>query len=294
MAGSAAQQRNELRRVRGVGVFAFDEGIFEDITAARLFKIIVAGAQNFGNGIRLGDGHDAGALGVVRGMQRHGEVDGDALLRQGAHLRHQPAGGEADVAGADIDAPGGGDVLQKADGVGVIVQRFAAAHQHDVGDGALFRRAAAAGVDGEDLAQNFAGGEVAHQPVQPRSAEGAVHAAAHLGRHALRSAIFIAHQHPFDDVAVRQGEEVFFGAVGRGVDLGDAHGLVFKPLQQFLLQGGGELGDVCNFFAAHEAAIQLPGAVFLFAQLCHQLLYFGKGKILQDLLHDDTFRKCAM
>ena len=66
------------------------------------------------------------------------------------------------------------------------------------------------GVDEGDLGKDFASGKVADKPAQRGGAKLATHTTPHLRRHALRVAVFVLHQHPFDQVPVGKTEKIFF------------------------------------------------------------------------------------
>ena len=284
VAGPAFEKGDERPRVFLVAVLPFDERIFKIVPPARLFKIIGAGFEDFGNSIRLRDGHHPGAVLVGSRVQRNGEIDGNPLVRQLVHLRHQAAGGQGNVAGADVQPLRRRDVFQKPHRFGIIVQRLPAAHEHDVGHGAgLFAPAfqlgivRVQGVDDENLRQNFPCREISHQPAQRGRAEFTAHAAPHLRGNALRAAVFVLHQHPFDEVAVRKLEQVFFRPVRGMKDLPDFHGLVLKfpkePIAEFRRKGG----DCGNLSALRQAVEKLFRAEFFLAETEYQ--GFGLRKI---------------
>ena len=93
--------------------------------------------------------------------------------------------------------------MQKAQNLLVVVQRLADAHEHNVGD-----PLPNVPLGGVHLGRDFARHQVAHPARLGGGAEPAAHAAAHLGRHAHRVAIVVAHHHRFDAVAVRQLEQI--------------------------------------------------------------------------------------
>ena len=81
-------------------------------------------------------------------MQRYGEIERQSFVRKAFHGGNQTAGGKADVADTHAEAPFRRGVAQKThDGV-VIVEGFAAAHEHDVFHRSFFARAALQAVDG--------------------------------------------------------------------------------------------------------------------------------------------------
>ena len=119
----------------------------------------------------------------------------------------------------------------------VIVERFAAAHKHDVGDLTVFDAAALRRVDGDDLSQDFGKSQVADEPVPSRRAESAVHPAPYLRGHAKRVAVVVRHKHPFDEVAVGKTEKILFAAVARGIDFEYSDGIGHELFGHFGAQG---------------------------------------------------------
>ena len=136
-------------------------------------------------------------------MEGDGKGELQLLLGQLVDLRHQTAGGKADVPHPDVDAFGRGDVLKESHHLVEIVQRFANAHQHDVGDAlpdVLLR--------GIDLGADLARFQVADAARLCGRAEAAAHPAAHLRGDADRVAVVVAHNDRFDAVAVGHPQQV--------------------------------------------------------------------------------------
>ena len=109
------------------------------------------------------------------------------------------------------DAQGGGDVV-------VVEQRLAHAHQHDVGEQAFAarRRPLAVGVARQqDLADDLAGAEVAHQALGAGVAEAAGQGAADLRGQAERAAVLFGDEHALRLVAVGEAQQPLAGAVVR-------------------------------------------------------------------------------
>ena len=92
--------------------------------------------------------------------------------------------------------------MQKLYRVFVVVQRFAAAHEHDVVDAPPFRGEHA--VYRGHLPQHLPRRQVAHAAFERGGAEAAAHAAAHLRGEAEGVAVVVAHDHALDEVAVCQ------------------------------------------------------------------------------------------
>ena len=123
-------------------------------------------------------------------------------------IRDSAAGGQADVAHADVHPVGAGNDGEKIHHIVEVVQRLADAHEHDVAD-AL----ADVLLGGVDLPCYLPCFQVAHPARLGGGAEAAAHAAAHLAGHACGDAVVVAHDDRLDAVAVLKGEEVLHRAV---------------------------------------------------------------------------------
>ena len=121
---------------------------------------------------------------------------------------HHAAGGDGDVPRSEVRTFAGVDELQGAHRLVVVGERFAHAHDDDIGDLTEFSRQH---ILGDDLV----GGERAHHSLRAAGAEDAAHRAADLRRDALGEAAGGGNQHRLDRVAVFESDEQFFRAVRR-------------------------------------------------------------------------------
>ena len=112
-----------------------DHGIFKMDAPAGYIVIAAAGLHQLRNGIGLVDRHDPAADLVIGPVEGNGQRDLELLLRQLINLRHQAAGGQADMAHGNVHAVGAVDQFQEPQHILKIVQRLANAHQHNVGNG---------------------------------------------------------------------------------------------------------------------------------------------------------------
>ena len=136
-----------------------------------------------------------------------------------------PGGRQRDAAAGNADAFIVGDDQQRVAHRLEIIQRLAHAHHHHIGDEAAAGRGFAVGPVVEavarhhDLADDFARGEVAHQPLRAGVAERAVQRAADLRGNAQRAAVGFRNidaldfMRLLDAVAARQSQQPFAGAV---------------------------------------------------------------------------------
>ena len=202
-----------------------DHGVFKGYAPPGPTEIPVAGGKQLLHIPGPVHRHDPGPGLAVRRVEGHRQRQLQILLRQGVDARHHAAGGQADMAHADVQPVGMVHQAQEPQNVFPVIQGLSNTHQHDIGD-------LPAGIQlGEQhLVQHLPGGQVPDLSGHGAGAEGAAHAAAHLGGDAHGIAVMILHQHRFDAVAVRQLPQVFYGAVQPG----------------FLLSGHGWHGDgVC-------------------------------------------------
>ena len=197
-------------------------------------------------------------------------------------LVDQTAGGQADVAHADVHAVRAVDELEEAHDVVEVIQRLTDAHEHDVGD-----RQAGIELGKEHLIDQLRRLEPPDEPADRRRAEFAAHRAADLGGDADGIAVVILHDDGLDAVAVSELPEVFDRAVelrdllarnGGGRD-------VVQPVQ-FLAQG---LGEVRHGVEADRAAVQ-PGkdllcAEFRLADGGERVLHLGQRHGFEVLFH---------
>ena len=240
--------------------------VFKNHAPPRLFDVVAAGGKHVVHAVFARDRHQLSAHLVIGRVQRQRQRHRQILFRKAAHVFHQAAGRERHTAHADAQAALYPQNPKEFHHVVVVIQRFAAAHQHDVADLLALRRQYAVGAD--NLPQHLRRGQAARAAVQRGSAERAPHAAAHLGGQAERVAVFVAHQHAFDDVAVRQAVKQFDRAVE----------LRFNRLQHgnrvrhavFIQRFAKRLGQVAHLLkvrALMQPRKHLPGAEGGLAQL---------------------------
>ena len=203
-------------------------------------------------------------------------------LRQLVDLGHKAAGRQADVAHTDVDALRAGDDLQKVHHIIKIVQRLTDAHQNNVGD-------ALAGVllCGVNFRRDLPRRQVAHAARLGGGAEPAAHCAAHLGGHTDSIAVFVAHEHGLDAVAVGQLQKILDRTVPRllaAADDGGCNRALLLQLGQQRLGLVGHLGEL-----RHKLLVQpfknLLGAEFWLTQ-SHDV---GRQRVQRQVGNADFF-----
>ena len=250
----AAQPGGQLLRVFGRAVHAFGQRVFENDAAARFLDVIPAFAQNVFDFVRFGHRHHRPADLVVRGVQGDAERHRQPFVGEAVHARHKPARRQRHRAQRQLQPALFAQQPQEFDDVLIIVQRLAAAHEHDVGDFPL-------GVRRDDLAENFSGRQVAGEAFERRGAEFAAHAAADLRGNAQRVAVVIPHAHALDEVAVRQAVEVFDRSVEfGGKPLEDRHAYVVVFGGESFAQRPGQIAHPGEFCALMQPGKHLPRA----------------------------------
>ena len=225
-------------------------------------------------------------------MERDGEVDADFLTCAGHH-RHHPTGRKRDATLGQGEAFAIHHQLERIAHVVEIVERFAHAHHHDVGEQASIGGIGAGGfgiviveiepghgadpgVAGalgpfaqriareHDLPDDLARCQVAHEAHRAGVAEAAVECAADLARHAQGAAIGVGDEHHFEVVLVRRAQQPFAGAVGGDLRL---HDLGTTDHEAFGEPGAHCLGDIGHRFEFGDAAMVEPVVHLLGAQL---------------------------
>ena len=140
----------------------------------------------------------------------------------------------------EMAMPSGSMTMRSARGdVVVVEQRLAHAHQHDVGEQALAarRRPLAVGVARhQDLADDLAGGQIAHQALRAGVAERAGQRAADLRGEAERAAILLGDEHGLRLVAVGEAQQPLARAVVGALLQADAGPLEREALREPLAQ----------------------------------------------------------
>ena len=213
MAQHALQPLRERLCVRFGIVDPADQRVFEYDAPSRALRIRVCSFEHLLDRVRLVDRHDGTSHLVAVRMQRDRKRHVRRIVDERIDLRHEPAGGKRNVARADVRSRRTRHALQKRYDVVVIVERLAAAHQHDVRDRALPIGRRFVALDLGKEGQHLAGTERAHTALQRACAELASHVAADLRRQADRVAVAVAHQNAFDEVSVLQLKEVLDRAV---------------------------------------------------------------------------------
>lgn len=220
-------------------VDALDDGVLEGDDALGGVGVVRAGGKKFVNRPLLVDGHQLGAELVVRRMERDGELELDAFRGELLEAGDDPAGGKRNVPCAEVRSLSGIDELQRPQGLVIVGEGFAHAHDDDVRD---FAHGASRHVFGDDLVR----GERADDAARARGAERAAHRAADLGGDALGEASRRRDENGLDGVAVRKADEEFLRAV---CGLGDVENLVL---------GNGEFGLKCLAEVLGERGRSIP------------------------------------
>ena len=148
-----------------------------------------------------------------------------------------------------MNAALGGKIAKEADDAVVIIERLAAAHEHDVRHRARFQIAAAGAVHRQNLGKDLASREVSDETAQRGRAEFTAHSATDLRGYALGVPVFILHQNALDQVPVRQTKQKLFRAVRRFECFVNPNGFVFEPREQFFAKRG---RDVKEFIESSE------------------------------------------
>ena len=220
------------------------------------------------------DRHHATADLVGRCVQRDGKGKLQLFLRQLVDFGDKTAGGKADIAHADIDALGRGDIFQKAHYLVKVIQRLADAHKHDMRD-----TLADILLGGVDLGADLSRFKVAHPPRLCGGAEPAAHAAAHLCGYAHGIAVVVTHDNGLDAVAVSHAQQILHSTVLGLLTALDLRCSDIKGFFQLCQQGLGLVGHGRKFgdqLLVHPVEdllcpeARLPQSFQLCGQLCQR------------------------
>ena len=177
-----------------------------DREAALVGEVILAQhLEHLVDGIDLLERHERLALVVHSVVHTDSDVH-TGLLDQRLEFGLLAHGADGDALGAPCQTPRLGEDGDDAHHLVEIVEGFAHAHKHDIGQLlALW--------DAEHLVDDLVAGEVAMESLAPGHAEVAVHAAALLRRDAQRVPVLVGDIDGLDGLTVAHVEEVLDGAV---------------------------------------------------------------------------------
>ena len=216
------QATHQLLRARARVVQALHERVFEGDHAPRRARVGAACRQQLVERPAPVDGHELRAERVVRRVERHGKLELEALGRELREARHDAAGGERDVARAEVGALPRVEELQRAQRRVVVRERLAHAHHDEVREAEARALAAVFGRREEalrrhDLGDDLVRRERPHEAPAAARAERAAHRAADLGGDTLREAALRGDDDGLDGLAVGEAEEELRRAVGGAV-----------------------------------------------------------------------------
>ena len=146
--------------------------------------------QYAGKRIGLLDRHQGKPFLRERVMQADGQVAA-GLVQETAQVRQHADRRKRNALRAPSKAPVRRQDINGATDIFIIVQRFAHAHEHDIGKVVGLR-------DAEQLVQDVAGGQMAVETLASCHAELAAHLAAGLGRDAERATVLVRNHHRLD------------------------------------------------------------------------------------------------
>ena len=184
-------------------------------------------------------GHQLVARLLDGGVQRDCQSELLRLRGEAPDLGEHAAGGNGQVARADVEAVLGVEDAHGLKGGVVVEEGFALPHEHH----AAHARAEVVGHH-PDLVDDLAGAEVAGVAVATSGTEGAAHGAACLGRDAHAELVLAGHAHGLHERAVAHADEVLAGAVAGHLLLGDRYGQQRQGLGELVAQVRREVGHL--------------------------------------------------
>ena len=208
MRAHAGELSCQKLRLLGAVADAGDHRVFKRHPPPGDFIIVLTCRQHFFDVPAFIDRHNFVSRLVVRRVKRHRERQLQLPLCQKPDFIDQTAGGQADVAHADVQSVRAVNQLEKLHDRIKIVQRLPDAHQHNVGN-----RKSGIDLAEQHLVQKLRRSESAHQSAKRRRTELAAHQAADLRGDTHGVAMVILHHNGLHAVAVGQLPEVFDRAV---------------------------------------------------------------------------------
>ena len=116
-------------------VDAVEEQVFEGGARACLFHKVFQAFRHIPQRVSLVHRHEGVAHRFFRRVERHGEVEAYALIRQAANAGGDACRGESDAVGGHRQPVLGGDAFDGGEDIVIVEERFAHAHEHDVRQG---------------------------------------------------------------------------------------------------------------------------------------------------------------
>jgi len=156
-AASGEEPGEQAGVFRGI-VFAADEDVFVGDAAAADVEVVVGRLEDFLDADVFIDGDQLGAELIVGCVERDGEVVGFTNAGEFSDFLGESNGGDGDASHAHAEAPFFDDVIEGGEEIGEVGERFADAHDDDVGEAFVGGEEA---VESEYLLEDFAGGEAA-------------------------------------------------------------------------------------------------------------------------------------
>lgn len=196
----------------GIIVESAEHSVFERDATLATPVVATKERHHIGDGVGFLHGHDAEALLGERIVQADGHMTA-ALVEEALEAGDDAHSGDGDAVRAPSQTPRSCEHLGAAEDVVEIVHRFAHAHIHDIGEEMELG-------DGEDLVEDFGGGEAAMESLLAGDTEAATHLAAHLTRYTEGAAVAVGDEYGLDVLGLAGDgggalEEVFLGAIGR-------------------------------------------------------------------------------
>ena len=198
----AAQTLRQRRRLRGGVVDAAQDDVLEHQLAPRGLHVALARGEHRVERILPVERHETVAQLVGRRVQAHRQVELQRLRGEPVDARHHADRGHGDASRREREPLGVVEQAAGAQGLVVVVERLAHAHEDDVGHAAVVRLVAEHAGEVEDLVDDLLRGEVPAQPQAAGRAERAAHGAADLGGDTDGGAAGHQHQDGLDRVAV--------------------------------------------------------------------------------------------
>ncbi len=181
-------------------VDAVHQRVLEADASAGLGDVAIACGQEVLHGPATIDWHQTSAEFVVRGVEAHSQVDLQWFIGQRIDAGDDSGGADSDATSSEVQTTRIVDDIDELHCLFVVLQGFAHAHHHQIGEIAAELLRLAGSI--HRLLHNLTGAEAASESTEAGSTEGTTHSTANLTAHAYCGAIWIEHENCFHNLAI--------------------------------------------------------------------------------------------
>ena len=257
MARKTAKNLAEPFCVEVIHVHALNHRVFENHAPSRFFEIVFRGFYDFRDRILVRDRHYLAPRLVVACVKRESKSYGKPVVGKTIHVFDESARRKRYVALGHVESLLGRKQTYEFRNFVVVIERFAAAHKHDVSYGSRFGVAACLAVYAKHLRENLSRRKITDESAYPRRTESAPHTAPHLRGNAKRIAVRLLHKRAFDNIAVGKAIKIFFRSVARNEFLFDSDPARGVKRFEFFAESGGKIAHFVVLVKARDMGVKL-------------------------------------